>query len=219
MHEGGHGFHQLADEYGTCTGASCGIEHQGHRNHRDASTPRSIRPATRRPPAASGTCGSATRRTRKARHRPAGHVVGQPLRRHRPVPPVGELDDEQPVRHQREHRLTRSRASRWSSHLARREAHRFDRAGGGRGHQPGHDQGQRHRSGGHQRRLDRRRGRPWSTPGTTFDTSTLAAGATRFRPRPTTTPDRLGAQQERHLPSSVTGSTAAVRPGPARNRR
>ena len=24
LHEGGHGFHQLADEYGTCTGASCG---------------------------------------------------------------------------------------------------------------------------------------------------------------------------------------------------
>ena len=24
MHEGGHGFHQLADEYGTCTGATCG---------------------------------------------------------------------------------------------------------------------------------------------------------------------------------------------------
>jgi hypothetical protein len=24
LHEGGHGFHQLADEYGSCTGASCG---------------------------------------------------------------------------------------------------------------------------------------------------------------------------------------------------
>jgi hypothetical protein len=24
LHEGGHGFHQLADEYGTCTGAGCG---------------------------------------------------------------------------------------------------------------------------------------------------------------------------------------------------
>ena len=24
LHEGGHGFHQLADEYGTCTGAMCG---------------------------------------------------------------------------------------------------------------------------------------------------------------------------------------------------
>jgi hypothetical protein len=26
LHEGGHGFHQLADEYGTCTGASCGTD-------------------------------------------------------------------------------------------------------------------------------------------------------------------------------------------------
>jgi len=25
LHEGGHGFHQLADEYGTCTGAGCGM--------------------------------------------------------------------------------------------------------------------------------------------------------------------------------------------------
>jgi hypothetical protein len=25
LHEGGHGFHQLADEYGTCTGGSCGM--------------------------------------------------------------------------------------------------------------------------------------------------------------------------------------------------
>jgi hypothetical protein len=29
LHEGGHGFHQLADEYGTCTGASCGSNTNG----------------------------------------------------------------------------------------------------------------------------------------------------------------------------------------------
>jgi hypothetical protein len=29
MHEGGHGFHQLADEYGTCTGANCGSNTMG----------------------------------------------------------------------------------------------------------------------------------------------------------------------------------------------
>jgi hypothetical protein len=29
LHEGGHGFHQLADEYGTCTGASCGANTMG----------------------------------------------------------------------------------------------------------------------------------------------------------------------------------------------
>jgi hypothetical protein len=29
MHEGSHGFHQLADEYGTCTGASCGTNTMG----------------------------------------------------------------------------------------------------------------------------------------------------------------------------------------------
>jgi len=29
LHEGGHGFHQLADEYGTCTGASCGTNTMG----------------------------------------------------------------------------------------------------------------------------------------------------------------------------------------------
>ena len=29
MHEGGHGFHQLADEYGTCTGAKLRHEHHG----------------------------------------------------------------------------------------------------------------------------------------------------------------------------------------------
>ena len=34
LHEGGHGFHQLADEYGDCTGAGCGIEHQLHRHDR-----------------------------------------------------------------------------------------------------------------------------------------------------------------------------------------
>jgi len=29
LHEGGHGFHQLADEYGTCTGAGCGSNTNG----------------------------------------------------------------------------------------------------------------------------------------------------------------------------------------------
>jgi len=29
LHEGGHGFHQLADEYGTCTGGSCGTNTNG----------------------------------------------------------------------------------------------------------------------------------------------------------------------------------------------
>src|SRR4029453_11516369 len=29
LHEGGHGFHQLADEYGTCTGANCGSNTMG----------------------------------------------------------------------------------------------------------------------------------------------------------------------------------------------
>jgi hypothetical protein len=29
LHEGGHGFHQLADEYGTCTGATCGSNANG----------------------------------------------------------------------------------------------------------------------------------------------------------------------------------------------
>jgi IgA Peptidase M64 len=29
LHEGGHGFHQLADEYGTCTGATCGSNTSG----------------------------------------------------------------------------------------------------------------------------------------------------------------------------------------------
>ena len=29
LHEGGHGFHQLADEYGSCTGASCGMNTMG----------------------------------------------------------------------------------------------------------------------------------------------------------------------------------------------
>jgi len=29
LHEGGHGFHQLADEYGTCTGANCGTNTNG----------------------------------------------------------------------------------------------------------------------------------------------------------------------------------------------
>lgn len=29
LHEGGHGFHQLADEYGTCTGRSCGSNTNG----------------------------------------------------------------------------------------------------------------------------------------------------------------------------------------------
>jgi hypothetical protein len=29
LHEGGHGFHQLADEYGTCTGAGCGMNTNG----------------------------------------------------------------------------------------------------------------------------------------------------------------------------------------------
>jgi hypothetical protein len=29
LHEGGHGFHQLADEYGTCTGANCGTNTMG----------------------------------------------------------------------------------------------------------------------------------------------------------------------------------------------
>jgi hypothetical protein len=29
LHEGGHGFQQLADEYGTCTGASCGTNTMG----------------------------------------------------------------------------------------------------------------------------------------------------------------------------------------------
>lgn len=29
LHEGGHGFHQLADEYGTCTGAGCGEDTNG----------------------------------------------------------------------------------------------------------------------------------------------------------------------------------------------
>jgi hypothetical protein len=29
LHEGGHGFHQLADEYGTCTGARCGEDTNG----------------------------------------------------------------------------------------------------------------------------------------------------------------------------------------------
>jgi len=29
LHEGSHGFHQLADEYGTCTGASCGTNTNG----------------------------------------------------------------------------------------------------------------------------------------------------------------------------------------------
>ncbi|HVY36739.1 MAG TPA: M64 family metallopeptidase, partial [Polyangia bacterium] len=29
LHEGGHGFHQLADEYGTCTGANCGPNTMG----------------------------------------------------------------------------------------------------------------------------------------------------------------------------------------------
>lgn len=29
LHEGGHGFHQLADEYGTCTGAGCGEDTDG----------------------------------------------------------------------------------------------------------------------------------------------------------------------------------------------
>ena len=31
LHEGGHGFHQLADEYGTCTGAELRLEHERHR--------------------------------------------------------------------------------------------------------------------------------------------------------------------------------------------
>jgi hypothetical protein len=29
LHEGGHGFHRLADEYGDCTGASCGMNTMG----------------------------------------------------------------------------------------------------------------------------------------------------------------------------------------------
>ena len=29
LHEGGHGFHQLSDEYGTCTGANCGANTMG----------------------------------------------------------------------------------------------------------------------------------------------------------------------------------------------
>jgi hypothetical protein len=29
LHEGGHGFHQLADEYGDCTGAQCGMNTMG----------------------------------------------------------------------------------------------------------------------------------------------------------------------------------------------
>ena len=29
LHEGGHGFHQLADEYGTCTGGGCGANTMG----------------------------------------------------------------------------------------------------------------------------------------------------------------------------------------------
>jgi hypothetical protein len=29
LHEGGHGFHQLADEYGSCTGAGCGEDTNG----------------------------------------------------------------------------------------------------------------------------------------------------------------------------------------------
>jgi hypothetical protein len=29
LHEGGHGFHQLADEYGSCTGANCGSNTMG----------------------------------------------------------------------------------------------------------------------------------------------------------------------------------------------
>ena len=47
LHEGGHGFHQLADEYGTCTGASCGSNTNGSGQQRDRSTPRSTRAATR----------------------------------------------------------------------------------------------------------------------------------------------------------------------------
>ncbi len=35
MHEGGHGFHQLADEYGTCTGRQLRHQHDGQRDRRD----------------------------------------------------------------------------------------------------------------------------------------------------------------------------------------
>ena len=48
LHEGGHGFHQLADEYGTCTGASCGSNTMGAASAgTGAPTPRSTRAATR----------------------------------------------------------------------------------------------------------------------------------------------------------------------------
>ena len=133
LHEGGHGFHQLADEYGTCTGASCGSNTNGYGEPRVRTTNEVN--SCGNPMTTDGKwddAGSAS--TRPAR--PACRALGrQPLRRHGPVPPDRELDDEQPVlrrqRHdglRREHRLQRPLAEQMIMDIWRNVvADRFDR--------------------------------------------------------------------------------------------
>ncbi len=162
LHEGGHGFHQLADEYGTCTGAGCGS------NTNSTGSTGTVDPEV-------NSCGNPTTTDGKwdlwigynaigatgiqstfensryvgtGQYRPSANSMMNSLF-------CGNSNQATCTANTAYNQVSREQIvmSIWKRH----QADRLDRAGGGCGDQPRRAEGQRDRSGRHQRRLDCRR--------------------------------------------------------------
>ena len=119
LHEGGHGFHQLADEYAG-TGGNCAREY-GEVN------------STVNMAQTGGKWDLWLDYVQTERDRPPGPVRGLALLRQGAVPAVAELDDEQPVRRQPQHLLQLGLAREDDhGHLARGDTHRRQLSAGRR---------------------------------------------------------------------------------------